>query len=91
LTQAQIADLFQTTPQNVTLHLKAIYAEREVDESATCKSYLQVRQEGSRKVTRRLGHCGQTSREQADQKAYDEFGSLSGVAGNGRKLRGKPS
>ncbi len=31
LTQAQIAELFQTTPQNVTLHLKAIFAEGELD------------------------------------------------------------
>ena len=30
LTQAQIAELFQTTPQNVTLHLKAIFAEGEL-------------------------------------------------------------
>ncbi len=44
LTQAQIAELFQTTPQNVTLHLKAIYAEGELAEAATCKDYLQVRQ-----------------------------------------------
>lgn len=48
LTQAQIAELFQTTPQNVTLHLKAIFAEGELSEAATCKDYLQVRQEGSR-------------------------------------------
>ena len=56
LTQAQIADLFQTTPQNVTLHLKAIYAEGELDEAATCKDYLQVRQEGARAVSRQLRH-----------------------------------
>ena len=56
LTQAQIAELFQTTPQNVTLHLKAIFAEGELAEAATCKDYLQVRQEGSRDVTRRLRH-----------------------------------
>jgi hypothetical protein len=43
LTQAQIAELFQTTPQNVTLHLKAIFAEGELSEAATCKDYLQVR------------------------------------------------
>ena len=48
LTQAQIADLFQTTPQNITLHLKAIFAEGELDEAATCKDYLQVRFERSR-------------------------------------------
>jgi len=52
LTQAQVGELFQTTPQNITLHLKAIYAEGELSETATCKDYLQVRQEGTRKVTR---------------------------------------
>jgi hypothetical protein len=56
LTQAQMAELFQTTPQNVTLHLKALFAEGELSEEATCKESLQVRQEGSRDVTRRLRH-----------------------------------
>jgi hypothetical protein len=56
LTQAQIAELFQTTPQNVTLHLKAIYAEGELAEAATCKDYLQVRSEGRREVSRNLRH-----------------------------------
>jgi len=56
LTQAQMADLFQTTPQNVTLHLKAIFSEGELPEEATCKDYLQVRQEGQRSVSRKLWH-----------------------------------
>jgi hypothetical protein len=56
LTQAQIAELFQTTPQNVTLHLKAIFAEAELEEAATCKDYLQVRSEGHREVARNLRH-----------------------------------
>jgi hypothetical protein len=56
LTQAQMAELFATTPQNVTLHLKAIDAERELDEAATCKEYLQVRSEGTREVSRSLRH-----------------------------------
>jgi hypothetical protein len=56
LTQAQIAELFQTTAQNVTLHLKAIFAEGELVESATCKDSLQVRREGLREVSRSLRH-----------------------------------
>jgi hypothetical protein len=48
LTQALMAELFQTTPQNVTQHLKAIYAEGELRLEATCKDFLQVRQEGAR-------------------------------------------
>jgi len=56
LTRAQIAELFQTTPQNVTLHLKVIFAAGELAEAATCKNYLQVRSEGGREVTRKLRH-----------------------------------
>ncbi len=56
LTQAQIAELFQTTSQNITTHLKAIFAEGELEEEATCKDYLQVRQEGPREVSRNLRH-----------------------------------
>lgn len=56
LTQAQMAELFQTTPQNITSHIRAIYEERELDEAATCKDYLQVRAEGERSVRRSLRH-----------------------------------
>ncbi len=56
LTQAQMAELFQVTPQNITLHLRAIYAEGELDMAATCKDYLQVREEGERNVNRTLRH-----------------------------------
>jgi len=54
LTQALMAELFQTTTQNITLHLRAIYAEGELVEAATCKDYLQVRTEGERQVKRVL-------------------------------------
>ena len=56
LSQALMAELFQVTPQNITLHLKALYAEGELDEEATCKDYLQVRREGARDVTRSIRH-----------------------------------
>jgi hypothetical protein len=52
LSQAMMAELFQTSPQNITLHLKALYAEGEITPDATCKSYLQVRPEGKRQVRR---------------------------------------
>lgn len=41
-----MAELFETTPQNITLHLKALYEDGEISEAATCKDYLQVRREG---------------------------------------------
>ena len=50
LSQRQIAELFQTTPQNITLHLKNIYEEGELQEDATCKDFLQVQKEGRRNV-----------------------------------------
>lgn len=56
LTQAAMAELFQTTPQNITLHIKNILEEGELSESATCKEYLQVRKEGSREVSRSIRH-----------------------------------
>jgi hypothetical protein len=42
LTQKLMAELFQTTPQNITIHLKNIFEEGELHEPATCKDFLQV-------------------------------------------------
>jgi hypothetical protein len=56
LTQGELAELFATTPQNVTLHIKSIYEDAELSEGATCKDFLQVRKEGDRNVERRLKH-----------------------------------
>lgn len=56
LTQAELAELFATSPQNVTLHVKGIYEDGELGEEATCKDFLQVRTEGLRQVERRLKH-----------------------------------
>lgn len=52
--QKQIALIFGTTPQNVTIHFKDIFESGELDEKATCKDYLQVQIEGSRKVKRNI-------------------------------------
>ncbi|MFA6760500.1 MAG: virulence RhuM family protein [Sulfuricurvum sp.] len=52
LTQKKMAELFETTPQNITLHLKNIYNEQEQDEDSTCKEFLQVQKEGLREVKR---------------------------------------
>ncbi len=56
LTQQQLADLFQTSKQNVSHHIKSIYEERELEPEATVKKYLTVRREGSREVRRELDH-----------------------------------
>ena len=54
LSQSEIAELFQTTPQNITQHVKALYLEGELVESATCKELLQVRFEGARDLKRSI-------------------------------------
>lgn len=53
LTQAQIAELFQVKPQNITMHLKNVFADGELQEEATCKDFLQVQIEGDREVSRK--------------------------------------
>ena len=52
LTQAQMALLFEKTPQNITMHIRNAYSEGELDEHATCKEFLQVRREGVREIKR---------------------------------------
>lgn len=54
MTQKHIAELYQTTPQNITLHIKNIYTDGELEEAATCKNYLQVQNEGDRQVKREM-------------------------------------
>lgn len=54
LTQAQMAELFQTTVANVNIHLRNIYAEGELREEATIKDFLIVRTEGEREVRREV-------------------------------------
>ncbi len=55
-TQKQIAGLFGTTPENILMHLRNVYRDGELSESATAKDFLVVRQEGKRQVRRRLKH-----------------------------------
>ena len=52
LTQAQMAELFEKTPQNITMHIRNAYNEGELEKESTCKEYLQVQTEGKRKVKR---------------------------------------
>lgn len=56
LTQAQMGTLFGVKPQNITMHLKHIYADGELVEGATCKDFLQVQSEGGREVKRKRKH-----------------------------------
>lgn len=56
LTQSQLAELFQTDRTNIVHHIQNIYEEGELDQRATCEDFSQVRQEGSRRVTRSIPH-----------------------------------
>lgn len=56
LTLNQLAELFQTTKQNISLHIRNIYSEGELQEAATVKEYLTVQQEGTRSVKRVLDY-----------------------------------
>ena len=56
LTQRLAAEPLGTTQINVTRHLRNIYNSGELEESATCKDFLQLRQEGQRQVRRQATH-----------------------------------
>ncbi|MCK5071104.1 MAG: virulence RhuM family protein, partial [Desulfocapsa sp.] len=56
LTQKQVADLFQTSKQNISHHVRAVLEEGELQLEGTVKQYLTVQQEGSRTVKRKLDY-----------------------------------
>ena len=56
LSQLEIAELFQTTKQNVSKHVKAIFLEGELEERATVNYKLTVQKEGNRKISRQLAY-----------------------------------
>ena len=56
ITQSQMAELFATSADNISLHLKNIYKDSELDEIATAEDFSVVRQEGVRQVERQLKH-----------------------------------
>ena len=52
LTQQLIAELFQTSVPNISMHIKSIYDDKELETEATLKNFLTVRQEGNRQDNR---------------------------------------
>lgn len=56
LSQAQMVELFQTTKQNVSLHISNIFKEGELTPVSTVKEYLTVQKEGKRTVQRKSSH-----------------------------------
>lgn len=56
LTQNSIASLYKTTQENISMHIKNIYKDRELEEISTNKKFLLVQKEGSRNVKRNIDH-----------------------------------
>jgi hypothetical protein len=56
LTQAQLVEIYQTTQENISMHISNIYADGELDKDGTYKKFLLVRQEGKRQVRRNIDH-----------------------------------
>lgn len=54
LSQQQLAALYQSSRTNIVEHIKHIYEEGELDESATCRNFRHARTEGNRQVEREL-------------------------------------
>ncbi|MDD2401494.1 MAG: hypothetical protein PHI90_08310 [Clostridia bacterium] len=74
LTQANIAQLYQTTSQNITKHIKHIYEDSELTENRTCNYYSQVQIEGGRSISREISQgVGSISREQMERKVLQEY------------------
>jgi len=68
LTQQMMAELYQTSKQNVSHHIQKIYEEGELQPEATVKKYLTVQQEGTRQVRRNLDYYN------LDMIRFMEFG-----------------
>jgi hypothetical protein len=56
LTPSQIAEIYNTTRQNINQHIDGIYKDGELDKNPTCKNFLQVQNEGNRQVKREINH-----------------------------------
>ncbi len=56
LTETQLVEIYQTTQENISMHISNIYADGELDKDGTYKKFLLVRQEGKRQVRRNIDH-----------------------------------
>ena len=57
LSQQQMAELFNSTIPNISIHIRNIFKEGELDKGATVKDFLIVQNEGGRRVTRHVAYC----------------------------------
>ena len=56
LTQSQIAEIYKTTQENISMHIKNIYKDGELEKNSTNKKFLLVQNEGNRQVKRNIDH-----------------------------------
>jgi hypothetical protein len=56
LTQQQLAEIYETTQKNVSIHISNIYKDGELEENPTHKKFLLVQNEGQRQVKRNMDH-----------------------------------
>ena len=56
LTQSQLAEIYKTSRENITMHISNIYKDNELPKDSTCKKFLQVQNEGARRVKRNIDH-----------------------------------
>ena len=56
LTQSQLAEIYKTSRENITMHISNIYKDNELPKDSTCKKFLQVQNEGTRSVKRNIDH-----------------------------------
>ena len=56
LTQSQLAEIYKTSRENITMHISNIYKDNELPKDSTCKKFLQVQNEGARSVKRSIDH-----------------------------------
>ena len=54
LTQSQLAEIYKTSRENITMHISNIYKDNELPKDSTCKKFLQVQNEGTRSVKRNI-------------------------------------
>lgn len=76
LTQSQMAELFQTTPQNITLHIKNVYTEGELSQVPTCKEYLQVQLDVEKISHKQAKIKAELEYEKYRQKQKDELSKV---------------
>ena len=87
LTQAQLAEIYATTQQNIAQHIKNIYAEDELEAEATHKKFLLVRQEGARSVRREMDHYNLDVVIALGYRIQSQVGDALSPLGNGAPAR----